>query len=348
MDAKAIIERKFEMALRGYKTEEVDEFHREVSLGFSRLQKENEDLEKKLEVLAERIKEYRAEEDTLKDALLGAQRQGNALIADSKRKAAEIVEDAQSNSDSILKKAEEDRQKLQVRGENEIAAAQAKAQEIIDTANKEAADIENEMNLRTDVQKEILHRTTKEINEFKNRIVESYKLNMETINNTYKAHTETINSAYNNHIDSVEKIAGDCENEFIKTTRKEYTGEPKLKDASENRQSKKNRKNKNEPETKQKGAGNSAGESIDIRNPDSTIQFEMQVEDDFSEKEVMTEYASQVYDEIFSDDEVIEMNLDSVNTADTGEVPLFKPKSDNKKTSEIFFNKNKEKSKQKF
>jgi DivIVA domain-containing protein len=105
MGAKEIMAKNFEMVLRGYKTEEVEEFRKEISINFSRLQKENEELEKKLGVLADKIREYREDEDTLKDALLGAQRQGNALIADSKRKSAEIIEDTQNKADAMLKKS---------------------------------------------------------------------------------------------------------------------------------------------------------------------------------------------------------------------------------------------------
>jgi len=209
MGAKEIMAKKFEMALRGYKTEEVEEFLKEVSLDFSRLQKENEDLEKKLGVLADKIREYREDEDTLKDALLGAQRQGNALIADSKRKSAEIIEETQNKIDAMLKKAENDRQKLNEKGEAEIKAAEERAAQIIAAANKKAKEIENEMNLKTNVQKEILHRTTSEISAFKTRIVNAYK----------------------EHIESIEKVAGKCENEFIRTTMKE--GRPNLKLASE-------------------------------------------------------------------------------------------------------------------
>jgi len=209
MGAKEIITREFEMVLRGYKTEDVKEFQREISIEFSRLQKENEDLEKKLEVLADKIREYREDEDTLKDALLGAQRQGNALIADSKRKAAEIIEDAQATSENIAQKAEEDRLKKKKQGEDEIAAAEEKAAEIIANANEAAADIEREMNLKTDIQKEILHRTSDEVAKYKSKILEHYKRELEVV----KAH-------YDEHTKLVDSIAKDCENEFIRDTLK--------------------------------------------------------------------------------------------------------------------------------
>ncbi|MCL2037004.1 MAG: DivIVA domain-containing protein [Oscillospiraceae bacterium] len=331
MGAKEIASKKFEMVLRGYKTDEVEDFLRDVSLDFSRMQKENEELEKKLEVLADKIREYREDEDTLKDALLGAQRQGNALIADSKRKAAEIIEEAQSKSDSILKKAEEERRKLQERGENEIAAAGEEAALIIETAKKRAADIQNAMNLLTDNQKEVLHRTTTEIAEFKQRVVDNYK----------------------QHIQSIEKISEVCENEFIREALKSYSGEPKLKEyipeprenGRENNRNNRNRKrNEQHNQNKQKPGGNNANSGNNGNNGDDARKFEIDVD----------EFAGEHGEP--RDDEVIGMKLDAIlalssetsdlaalsalDAGDTGEVAALASKTDVRKTNEIFFDKN--------
>ncbi|MCL1832285.1 MAG: DivIVA domain-containing protein [Oscillospiraceae bacterium] len=237
--------------MRGYKTEEVEEFLEKLSLDFSRLQKENEDLEKKLEVLADKIREYREDEDTLKDALLGAQRQGNALIADSKRKAAEVTEEAQEAAEAIAKKAEEGRLAKKKQGEDEIAAAKQEASDIIDAANKKAADIEREMNLRTDVQKEILHRTASEVSSHKAKILDHYRKEKELFEDDHKRKLETMEEHYQKEIAVIERIAQDCENEFIKNTLKEvrpFTDDDDLPKKSSKHEGKptnhKDRKNK--------------------------------------------------------------------------------------------------------
>ena len=65
MNAKDIVTKTFDKAkLGGYKIEEVDEYLRDVSVEYKKLQNENEELEKKLEVLAAKVREYR------KDALI--------------------------------------------------------------------------------------------------------------------------------------------------------------------------------------------------------------------------------------------------------------------------------------
>ena len=350
MGAREIIDREFEMVLRGYKTEDVKAFLREVSFDFSRMQKENEDFEKKLEVLANKIREYREDEDTLKDALLGAQRQGNALIADSKRKAAEIIEEAQASGEAIAQKAEEERLKKKKQGEDEILAAQEKAADIIAEAKEKAAEIEQDMNLRTDVQKEILHRTSDEVAKYKVKILEHYKKQLAVLQEHYDEQTKTI-----------EAIAGDCENEFIRDIIKEerpfadyYDGEGESDDEeaafensggnnprtnSGNGRSSRNTGNRNNRRNKRSsgGSGVSGGnprhpkfETTDVSAPpaddnselDKTVKFEIDVDDD---------YADATVQEIFGE-----------NSDDTGELPFYSVSGqvrDNKPTSEIVFKK---------
>ena len=66
----------FEKAMRGYRTEDVDAFLEQVAAGVDQLVAEKADVEKKLYILAQKVEEYRAEEDTLKSALINAQRLG--------------------------------------------------------------------------------------------------------------------------------------------------------------------------------------------------------------------------------------------------------------------------------
>ena len=77
MNAKDIVSKEFDTVKRGgYDAAEVDTFLKDVSIEYKKLQNENEELEKKLEVLAEKIREYRKDEDALRDALLIAKKAG--------------------------------------------------------------------------------------------------------------------------------------------------------------------------------------------------------------------------------------------------------------------------------
>lgn len=56
----------------------------------------------KMKILAEKVNEYRKEEGTLRDALLGAQKMGNTIIAEAKTKADMMITDAKSRSERML------------------------------------------------------------------------------------------------------------------------------------------------------------------------------------------------------------------------------------------------------
>lgn len=94
--------KKFEKAAFGYKPEDVDSFLHNVSVEFSRLEKEKEDCEKKIDVLADRVREYMKDEDALKDALLGAQRQSRQTVDEAQETAARIVSEANMKADQII------------------------------------------------------------------------------------------------------------------------------------------------------------------------------------------------------------------------------------------------------
>ena len=75
----------FERAMRGYRCEDVDDYLKQVADSMDALSAENEDLQKKLVVLAQRIDQYRAEEDTLRTTMINAQRLGRRLPRSSGR-----------------------------------------------------------------------------------------------------------------------------------------------------------------------------------------------------------------------------------------------------------------------
>ena len=81
----------FERAMRGYRCEDVDDYLKQVADSMDTLSAENDDLQKKLVVLAQRIDQYRAEEDTLRTTMINAQRLGDNVIREAKQKAAEII-----------------------------------------------------------------------------------------------------------------------------------------------------------------------------------------------------------------------------------------------------------------
>jgi len=105
MTPDSIINKHFDKAMGGYRQDEVDAFLKQVAEELRELQAENAALEQKVEVLANKIEEYRADEDSLRSALVGAQKLGSSVISESKAKAEAIILDAQAESAKILESA---------------------------------------------------------------------------------------------------------------------------------------------------------------------------------------------------------------------------------------------------
>lgn len=86
----------------GYKPEDVDSFIDEVIASFEQLKKEKTNLVHKIDVLATRVEQYRADEETVRNALLASQKVSDACIREAKEKAAKIVRDAETKAQSLL------------------------------------------------------------------------------------------------------------------------------------------------------------------------------------------------------------------------------------------------------
>lgn len=201
MDSNSIMDKNFTERMGGYKKEEVDEYLADIAREMSQLKKENDDLEKKLQVCADKIREYREDEDALKDALLGAQKTGNAIIAESKEKAANIVQEAEDKRDEMMKNADDYVADRKAEGEKIVEDALAEKARIEAEAKKAADDIHAQMLIQTELDKEVLARTKREAEDFRTRIIVEYR----------------------NHMDFIKKIPEQCFNEFVVNTTTNHT-----------------------------------------------------------------------------------------------------------------------------
>ncbi|MBE6752832.1 MAG: DivIVA domain-containing protein [Ruminococcaceae bacterium] len=126
----------------GYRAEDVEAFIDEVQLSYDTLLRENAELVKKLEVLAARLEEYQSEEDSIRNALMNAQKVGDASLRDAKHKAEIILKDATIKAEKI------------------VASAQAEISQ----------------------EREIIERMQRDIAEFKTRLLRAYKEHLALIN----------------------------------------------------------------------------------------------------------------------------------------------------------------------
>ena len=102
ISAKEIHELRFEKAAFGYKQEDIDEFLTQLEQEVEIAEQEMADSNEKIQVLADKVREYMRDEDALKDALLGAQREGHRIIAEANAKADGIIADAKKRADAMM------------------------------------------------------------------------------------------------------------------------------------------------------------------------------------------------------------------------------------------------------
>ena len=104
-----IREKTFEKTTFGaYKNIDVDNYMVEISESYSQLFKENSELISKMQVLVEKIEEYRKDEDSLRTALLNAQRLGDNIVKEAKAKADTLVKDASEKANKIISGAQQE------------------------------------------------------------------------------------------------------------------------------------------------------------------------------------------------------------------------------------------------
>ena len=93
----------------GYDMQTVDEFLEPLTQDYITLYRENAVLKSKMKVLVEKLEEYRAQEQSMRKAIVTAQRTADAMVAEAEKKCAKLMNEAGSaaqdksrNADAII------------------------------------------------------------------------------------------------------------------------------------------------------------------------------------------------------------------------------------------------------
>ena len=116
---------------RGYRAEEVDSYLRQIASDIGELIEEKRDLETKMMVLADKLEEYKEDEESLRAALLGAQKLGDSVVREAKAKAQSLLEDAEAQAVQLVENAKKEIERQQqgfVRLQREVATFKSKLQ----------------------------------------------------------------------------------------------------------------------------------------------------------------------------------------------------------------------------
>ena len=139
--SKDVRNKKFEKAAFGYKQEEIDEFFQQLEAELDEMERERAEANNKIQVLADKVREYMRDEDALKDALLGAQKQGHQVISEANEKADQIIAEAQAKADALEDEAVRQHAEAMERNRQEIA----KEKEALIEAQQQVADFKKSL-----------------------------------------------------------------------------------------------------------------------------------------------------------------------------------------------------------
>ena len=110
---------------RGYRAEDVDEFIDECVATVAQLQQEAREANQKAKILADKVAEYRNDEDAIRAALLSAQRAADAVLHEAEEKAKALISDAKVSADALrqdlMAQAQQEAAELE-RAKNEVEA----------------------------------------------------------------------------------------------------------------------------------------------------------------------------------------------------------------------------------
>jgi len=131
----------FTKSMGGYKTSEVDAFIDDVADTVQATQNELAETNKKMGILADKLMEYRNDEDTIRQAMMSAQRLSDTTVREATQKAEQILQEAQDKADKLLVDAK-------IQSENIKGSAQDQISDQIhglDQIKREVADFKRQL-----------------------------------------------------------------------------------------------------------------------------------------------------------------------------------------------------------
>ena len=175
----------FSRAARGYKINEVDDFLEQVIDSIEQMKKDQADLLQKIEVLADRIQEYRNDEDSIRSALLTAQKSADKILKDANEEKERLLADARQQADDAVRLSQEKSINIATETREKVSQVLSEAKE---KSSKIMADAkaQSEQMLETSIagckqEKEYLDYLKEQEISFRQQLVEMYKKQFELL-----------------------------------------------------------------------------------------------------------------------------------------------------------------------
>jgi DivIVA domain-containing protein len=240
----------------GYDRDEVNELLLDIIESYEAIYDENKELYRKMEVLANRIEQYRADEDSIKTALITAQKmasqvtreakeQADKALSESAASAQKTVVDAKEKADKIIGEARDyvasfTKEKSEAADEI-VLEAQKKANEAIDSAKivagnaltqakKLASEIVDKARAEKEYHTEIVAKLKTESKDFRSTLVGLYENQLEKLKDMIQVpesfddeneSIEKLENELNELIDNITQVVGDDEPEVNEAQQEE-------------------------------------------------------------------------------------------------------------------------------
>jgi len=107
-----IQQKQFRVKFRGFDVREVDAFLEEMATGFEALEKESKDKAAEIQRLTRDIQDYKAREETFKQAMVDSQRVIEQMTENARKKGELAIADAEVKAEKILNRTHNSLSKL--------------------------------------------------------------------------------------------------------------------------------------------------------------------------------------------------------------------------------------------
>lgn len=325
-----------------YKAESVDSFFEEVAESYEQMFKENGEMYKKIGLLAERLEEYKNDEDNIRNALLMAQRMAEKITREAQEKADALLSDAETRA-----KTENDRidavsndmlQKATYQAQSIVADAQAQADKLLYDAtyeSKAAAVSARDTMIKEEAALEMMK---VEVTKFKKQILDSYNEQLALIEKlpeiVYAKFEEPEEEAVE---EPAEEAVEETVEEVIEEAAAEETAEEVIEEAEETVEVIEEAPVEEAAEDvfeKFEEAEEIAEETIDVEQlqqmitetEDTDAEEETFEEEEEEEAEEYGDDAELVLPEIDDEEEVVDKLAEEISESKTPDIMFTKPK----------------------
>lgn len=123
--------KEFKRGFRGYDIDEVETFLTELSKDYARIYRENASLKDKNAILTDAIENYKEMEETMRSAIISAQRTSEEILRNAHEQADTIIKEAKVRATEITNEMDADIQALkretaEIEGRNSLLRAKLK------------------------------------------------------------------------------------------------------------------------------------------------------------------------------------------------------------------------------